>query len=291
MSDEPQGNPSGNEGNEGQNTEFLSQIPEDLRNDPSLQDIKDVTGLAKGYVHAQRMVGSDKVAIPGKDAPDSDWDTVYNKLGRPETMDGYKLPEFKDDHPAKEFVPSEEQVGKFQDVAHKLGLTQSQFAGLMDWYPQLQQEMAEAANAETNAQREQSEAALKKELGNAYDEYVQNGVKAAKEFGGDEFVQLLEDTGLGNHPTVVKALGEAGKALAEDKMAGSPFRGFSKSPEQAQREIGDLRLDAEFNKAYSDSNHPGHRDAVERMNQLYQDAYPEQEMGSTTAPEPTSVSA
>ena len=42
-----------------QEPSFVSSLPEDLQNEPSLQNIQDVNQLAKGYVSAQRMVGAD----------------------------------------------------------------------------------------------------------------------------------------------------------------------------------------------------------------------------------------
>ena len=59
--------------------DWRSSIPEDLQNDPSLADIQDVAGLANGYVHAQHMIGADKVAIPSRDATPEELDNFYNK--------------------------------------------------------------------------------------------------------------------------------------------------------------------------------------------------------------------
>jgi hypothetical protein len=41
----------------------------------------------------------------------------------------------------------------------------------------------------------------------------------------------------------------------------------------AKADIERLKLDGEFQKAYTDSSHPGHKDAVARMNRLNQIAY------------------
>ena len=61
---------------------FRDSLPEDLRNNPSLKNFNDVGGLAKSYVHAQRMIGADKIALPNQNSTDEDWANVYNKLGR-----------------------------------------------------------------------------------------------------------------------------------------------------------------------------------------------------------------
>ena len=40
---------------------FLDSLPEELRHEPSLKNFTDSAGLAKSYVHAQRMVGVSRI--------------------------------------------------------------------------------------------------------------------------------------------------------------------------------------------------------------------------------------
>jgi hypothetical protein len=42
-------------------TDWRTGLDESLRTDPSLADIKDISGLAKSYIHAQKMIGRDKL--------------------------------------------------------------------------------------------------------------------------------------------------------------------------------------------------------------------------------------
>ena len=70
---------------------FLESLPDDLRNEPSLRNFTDTGSLAKSYVHAQRMIGADKVAIPGKHATADEWREVYTRLGAPTDAGGYEL--------------------------------------------------------------------------------------------------------------------------------------------------------------------------------------------------------
>ena len=48
--------------------DWRASLSDDIRNDPSLASIQDVNGLAKSFIHGQRMVGADKVVIPKDDA-------------------------------------------------------------------------------------------------------------------------------------------------------------------------------------------------------------------------------
>ena len=64
-------------------TDWKQELPDDLRDHPSIANMQDVTSLAKSMVHAQSLVGADKIAVPGKWADEQDWNQVYDKLGSP----------------------------------------------------------------------------------------------------------------------------------------------------------------------------------------------------------------
>ena len=68
---------------------FFDSLPEDLRAEPSLRNFTDPVSLAKSYVHAQRMIGADKIPLPGKSATDDEWRQVYKRLGAPDNPKGY----------------------------------------------------------------------------------------------------------------------------------------------------------------------------------------------------------
>jgi len=48
------------------------------------------------------------------------------------------------------------------------------------------------------------------------------------------------------------------------------------TPDQARQEIARFNRDPEFMKAYQDSENQGHSEAVEKMNALFQLAYPDE---------------
>ena len=70
---------------------FLESLPEEIRNEPRLRTFTDPGTLAKSYVSAQRMIGADKVAIPGSSATADDWREVYTRLGAPTEASQYEL--------------------------------------------------------------------------------------------------------------------------------------------------------------------------------------------------------
>ena len=110
------------------NIDWRQSLPEDIKADKSLESIKDVASLAKSYIHAQKMVGSDKIPVPNKYATDKDWSLVYEKLGRPKSPDGYKY-----DLPQDKQV-DEASLKSFSDQAHRLGLLPTQANGVIKFY-------------------------------------------------------------------------------------------------------------------------------------------------------------
>ena len=98
----------------------------------------DVSSLAKAAQEGEKLLGN-AVRIPGKDATPEEREAFLNKLGRPEKVDGYQFTPPKD---MPEGLPYDGDRAKaFAGVAHKLGITQEQAAGLHDWF------MADSVNA------------------------------------------------------------------------------------------------------------------------------------------------
>ena len=269
MSEETQDSLTGD--NQVASEDWRTAIPEDLRSDPSLADIQDVAGLAKGYVHAQHMIGSDKVAIPGKDAAPEVLDEFYNKLGRPEQASGYETP--KENMPD---VPvTKEQTDVFFQEAHRIGLNKQQAAALVRWQAEQAHSGMEMGQQQVDADLEQAVNTMRQEFGQAYDEKMDMAKKAAKQFGGDELMALLDSTGLGNEPALIKAFANIGKAVANDEVIGGGGRqGFMVSPSEAKVQISQLKRDPNFMKSYQDSGNVGHVEAVAEMNRLFNLAHP-----------------
>ena len=111
-----------------QSLDFKTLIPEAYKEEKSLQNFSNMDDFVKSYLHSQRLVGADKIPVPNKMATDEDWKAVYDRLGRPETPDGYKynLP--------KETKLEEKTLKAFSEEAHKLGLLPKQAEGIINYY-------------------------------------------------------------------------------------------------------------------------------------------------------------
>lgn len=253
--------------------DWRASLDETLRADPTLADIKDLNGLAKSYVHAQRMIGKDKITIPQEGADPSEWDGFYERLGRP--GDGnYKL------DPAglmPEDLPFDPQVlDRFKKVFHAAGLNQKQAEGVFKNYLEYVGEVHSNNQQGVEAQRQEWVNNVKKEFGRAFDERVDLAVRAVETFGGEELVKWLDQTGMGDHPMFVKMFAKIGQQMQEALASPNQSRGWTMTPDTARQEIARAQRDTEFMKAYMTPAATGHAEAVKKMQDLFSFAYPDE---------------
>lgn len=240
-----------------QNTDWKASLSDEIRNEKSLENISDIESLAKGYVHAQRLVGADKIPVPNKFATEEDWNKVYEKLGRPKSADEYKfnLPEDK--------TVDEAALKTFAEQAHKLGLLPGQADGVVKFYnDMIGAELAEA-NTIAEAARNKATTELKTEWGQAYDQKIAaaNQVVASVFPQGFMSMNMEDGTKLGDNPAVIKAFAMLAERMGEDKIVQSDGP-MMQTPKQIDKEINNLTAPG---SAYWDKNHPNHQTAVEEV--------------------------
>jgi hypothetical protein len=257
-----------------------SQLPEDMRENETLKTIPDVSSLAKSFLDTKKMVGSNTIALPGKAATPEQWDTFYKSVGRPDKWEDYQFP--TEGLPEGVAVTGDD-ANLIRSIAHKAGLHPRQAAIVYREYLSFAANAQESATTKNTQTVEAGIEDLKMEYGAAYDERIGMAVKAVKQFGGEkeELAALLNESGLGNHPTVVRTFARIGRLLAEDEIVGKGSGAtFSLTPTEAQTEIDKLRISSDFNNAYFDNTHVGHKAAQEQITALYKQVHPEKEVAS-----------
>ena len=260
--------------------DWKASLPEDIRDNQLIHNANSIESLAKTAIHAQSMIGADKLAIPGKWANDDDWNTVYTKLGKPESADGYKLE-------LKEGTQVDKDIeGWYRGLAHKAGLNDRQANTIFQEYLTKEAEIA-AANAppseeQLEIKRGEAELALKKEWGKAYDNKMKEARNVLEEFAPKDFDQLTTQEGLplGNDPVFIKTLANIGNyinsKLGEDQMIGGK-EAQQYTPADAEKEIAALRGDPRDGGPYWDKKHPDHYRTVQQVQELMEYMHPEEE--------------
>jgi len=67
--------------------------------------------------------------------------------------------------------------------------------------------------------------------GEKFDENISTAVKARDSFGNSEFSEMLDTSGLGNHPEMIRFLNRVGRAISEDKVIVSGANAGQRSQE------------------------------------------------------------
>ena len=133
------------------------------------------------------------------------------KEGAPEKYEGFKLPEGT--------VANAKVVEKFSSVAKELGLSQVAAQKLVDFNASAAKEESDAASAEYLKTTDGWKSDTIKVLGTGYQVELGYAARALDKFGTPGLRELLDTTGLGNHPEVVQMLVKAGKKISEDVLA------------------------------------------------------------------------
>ena len=254
---------------------WRDNLPEDLRGEASLDAVKDFPTLIKNYVNAQKMVGADKVVVPGEAATEEELNNFYSAIGRPDKPDDYGVKPL--DEMPEGFPYQEELAQGFASEAHKLGLTTKQTQGLFNWFLNMEVDAFNGINKDREEEKQNAELALRKEFGKAYDEKMKAAQSLIRKYADDEAFKHLEDSGFGNDPKVVKLIARIAQEFSEDRLKGDGTGVFgAMSPPEAQAKIQELQADKDFSDAYMNKKNPGHAGAVARMEALYKLAYPEE---------------
>jgi len=174
---------------------WFDGLNDELKGDESLKSFENVDALAKEYLSLKNA-----------------------QIKLPEKPEDYEItvPEGAD--------LDDGAVSQFKSLAHELGIAPETAQKLIDFDVERSKALAESYETAVNKELSAAETALKSEWGNDYDANLKDANKAVKQFGGDDFVKFLADSGMGRNPMVVKVFYAIGKALNEDTPP-SPDKG------------------------------------------------------------------
>ena len=183
-------------------TNWKDSVAEEHRS--GIAKFSQVGDLAQGYLELEKSASS-KIKLPAAESSEEELSAFYDKIGRPENPEGYEitLPEGE--------TPDEEFITTMRNIAHKSGVPKIMFESLVKGY-------LEFLDGRLHRSQEEGERTLHQDWGANYDANLAIAQRACKHFGGDDFVKLMKDTGLGNHPVFVKTFLEIGKVNLDDTL-------------------------------------------------------------------------
>ena len=240
--------------------DFKSLIPESFKDEKSLENFDNMEDLLKSYLHAQKMVGADKIPVPNKFATDEDWKEVFSRLGAPKSPEDYKY-SFKDD----EVDPN--QLKTFNETAHRLGLLPKQAEALVKYYNDLNKGQSEQLEAQAIEAQTKTETELKKEFGPQFNKRLDQAKRLAINTLGEDFLNktvLKDGSRLGDNLEVIKAFSNLADKLSEDEIVkgeGSDYQ----TVKDIEKQIAEL---TQQGSAYWQNQHPNHKQSVDEVFKL-----------------------
>ena len=231
----------------------------------------DHEGLAKSYTSLEKLLGYEKIPVPKSEDDAEGWDRYFRAAGKPEKPDLYEFQVEREKLPEGFYDETAEK--DFREWAHQNHLTKPQAKNLHERFVKAQLERHKAWEDGQKQVKARLQGDLMREHGAAFDGFMQGAKGALSRYADPDFVKMLDETGLGNDPRMIRAFGRIGKEMMGDtRLKGAP---------KAEVNTGDL--DAAISSyrtqnhgALMDKSHPDHERHVSKMAELYRKRYPDQ---------------
>jgi hypothetical protein len=191
-------------------------LPPELKSEKSLERFKDVSEVAKSWIEAQKVISQKGVIVPGEKATPEEVAAFHKAIGRPDTPDGYQLkaPELPEG-----MTYDENRTKVFAAVAHKEGVSAKALSALHGAWNDMARAEYDANVKAVQEIQGKTTAEMKKEWGKDFDANLAKADEAIERVFGSEFKQMLKDTGLSNHPAVIKGMFKASQAIGEHALS------------------------------------------------------------------------
>jgi len=258
---------------------WREQLPEDIRENGALDDIKDIDQMATMIVNGRKLQ-TKQITIPGEDAapekrkaflddlqekvPDlvfvgegADMGHIHDRMGRPKDVVGYELAD----------IP-ESLKGNFDNLttkAHELGITKVQMKGISET---ILGDFETNTNLQT-ANLQKAKDGVKTEFGEATAEKLKSTALFAKNLGFDTpLVDAIGEGAIGveNMKAFDKLMDgykSPGPRIGDD-LGGNETSHLT--PDQAELKISEIQNNKEH--PYWDGSSPAHKAAVQQMVEL-----------------------
>jgi len=242
---------------------WLKGVSTEFGQDKVMENIKDMNSLVKGYVHAQKMVGGEKVTKPREGATAEEIRNYHHQLGLPHDINDYSVKIGEDAYVNEEFVE------EFRAKAYELGVMPDQANELLGFYDSKLSGINKQSDEEYDAEVDASLKSLKEEYGQAFDQKMFKTKTFMDEFADDEMATYFEESGFNNDRQFIRLMAKiADKFVSEDNFNTNTKYNGTLSPEEANNKINEVWADP--NHAYHDKNSPAHEHAVKEMNKWFE---------------------
>lgn len=232
-------------------------VGEDILKAPMFSTIKSVDDVVKGFFHAQKMVGADKIVVPSKNASADEWKNYYVKAGLPDKFDDYKV------ELPKSFENTEFNA-EFLKTAYENNIRPDQLQKITELFEKSNDKLVADYEAEQTESLKTAALALKQEWGQGFDKQIARANRVIKHFGGDEMHAAIKSSELANSPQFIKLMAKIGeKMMGEDSFQAGATTTFGMTKEEARSKMNAMYGDS--NGPYLNRDHAQHKEFVDNM--------------------------
>jgi len=201
---------------------IAEHLPEEFEGRAALSDKFDsVESLAKSYNELQSQLGA-SARVPQEGAPQEEWSSFYQKMGAPTEVEGYEIPNNADD-------VTKGQLSSLRDSAFSKGVTKDQWDALVE------NAVGSIASTRESAMKVMEEAKdkwaeeAKQQYGEDFESKLARAQRTFQEVIADdeEVAQILDSTGLGNHPKLLDLFVKIGERMSDDTTPTDSGSGYS----------------------------------------------------------------
>jgi len=168
------------------------------------------------YRELEKSMGG-RVKMPTDESTSEERSAFYQKLGRPESIEGYTRPELAE---GQEY--DEEFLGEMAAVAHAEGVSDKQFSKFIEKYIGIQASQAEAKLEAENREASATVEELQREWAGDYEKNLEVSKRAIRELVPedmkDSFAGVLAEKNLDNNLTFIKAMHAIGAQMLDDTL-------------------------------------------------------------------------
>jgi hypothetical protein len=245
--------------------------------DPALREVAAAKGwqspddAVRSYASLERLLGAEKIALPPANAPASDWDAVWDRLGRPRSPAGYQFtkPDGYGDY-------SDELADWARKTFHKVGMPARMAAAFHDEFVGFARGLVATHETKQAMKDVELHAFMDREWGSQRDQKLGAFRKAANAFmDSPQSIDRLQQ--IMGTPELLRMFVRIGEALGEDRAVGTGHRSFGLTREAAEQEFSKIRQAAIADSKHPLMNklHPDHQKLVERVETLMRTIYPD----------------
>lgn len=212
-------------------TDWHESLPEELKT--AAKNFHTPADAVRNNVDLRKKLSKAIVPVDKTSSPE-EIATYRKAVGVPDAPDGYDIA-IPDDLPDT-VKPNDEMTAKFRAAMHEAGVPQSYVQAATDFHFTALKEQHAVLEAEDAKRRQEAEAATRKMWGPDYDKNHELMTRGLNSYPA-EFAKYIDDTGLGNDPTMAQVLYDIGRYKAEDPMVGGVSADEAKTIEERRAEI------------------------------------------------------